>query len=62
MQPGRMRILQIGSTFLKNIPFMLADLLPGEERYGDAVLPTSLFDAVYFSSSQNYVVLNPILR
>ena len=38
---------------------MVADLLTGEKRYEDGLLTLCLFDAVYFNSDENYVILNP---
>ena len=55
----RVGIFCIGGLTLKNLRFMVADLLPGEKRYEDGLLPMSLFDSIYFNNEKSYVILNP---
>ena len=59
MRPCRIGTFGINGLTLRNVRFMVADLLPGEERYEDGLLPVTLFDAIYFNNDQSYVILNP---
>ena len=40
---------------------MVADLMTGEKRYEDGLLPLCVFEAIYFNNDENYVILNPSL-
>ncbi len=59
MRPCRIGTFRIDGLTLRNVRFMVAGLLPGEERYEDGLLPVSLFDAIYFNNEESYVILNP---
>jgi len=50
-----------GEAGLRGVEVMLAELLTGETRFEDGLLPTYLFEAIYFDCQQNYVLLNPRL-
>lgn len=51
--------LQVGEVKLHNLRFIVADVLPGEKRYEDGLLPLTLFDAVYFNNEESVIILNP---
>ena len=38
----RVRVFRIGDVILKNLRFMMAELLPGERRYEGGLLPLTL--------------------
>ncbi len=46
---------------LRNVRWMLAEVLPGENRFESGILPLNLFDSIYFNSEESFVVLNPSL-
>ncbi len=56
----RVGIFRIGGLTLKNLRFMVVDLLPGEKRFEDGLLPMRLFDSIYFNNEKSYVILNPV--
>lgn len=55
----RVGTFPIGGLTFKNLRFMVSDLLPGEQRYEDGLLPMSLFDSIYFNNERSCVILNP---
>ncbi len=60
-QPVRMgiyRTLKVGRETLRDVPMAV---LGRTERREDGLLPTHIFDAVYFNNRDGYVVLNPKL-
>ncbi|HZR29414.1 MAG TPA: aspartyl protease family protein [Terriglobales bacterium] len=48
VQQGRLRELQIGSVILHDLPAGVVESLGEEEAGVDGLLPTNLFDSVYF--------------
>jgi len=61
LQPCRIGGFQIGGHFLANLRVILAETLPGEQRFEDGLLPLRMFAAVYFNNAGNYVILDPVL-
>jgi predicted aspartyl protease len=61
MQTGRVDSLTVGSETLHNVVAMSPAIDPGE-RIGDGLLPTMLFDTVYVSNREGFVVLNPRMK
>jgi hypothetical protein len=59
--PCRLRVFRVGDVSLRNVRWMLAEVLPGENRFESGILPLNLFDSIYFNSEESFVVLNPSL-
>lgn len=63
MQVGHIRELTVGSEKLHDLTVGLPDVQAADaERVEDGVLPTALFNAVYFNNSGGFVVFNPKLE
>jgi predicted aspartyl protease len=58
MQVGRIGTLTVGSQQLHDLAAALPATDP-REQIGDGLLPTSLFESVYFNNRQGFVVFNP---
>lgn len=57
---GRLRKLQIGNEEFSGLPARLVNNRAGAEwRSETGLVPASLFRAIYFNNSQNFVILNP---
>lgn len=57
---GRLRKLQIGNEKFSGLPARLVDnRAAAEGRIETGLVPASLFRAIYFNNSQNFVILNP---
>jgi predicted aspartyl protease len=54
----RVRSLQLGPVKLVDLPVAVLAVQPG--RIEDGLLPTSLFQRVYFNQRRGYVLLNPL--
>jgi len=61
MQVGRLDQLKIGSQRFQDIAVALSSL-DSDERYGDGLLPTTLFRSLYVNSREFFVVFNPKVR
>ena len=55
----RVRNLQLGPVKFADLPVTLVSGQAGEGRIEDGLLPTSLFQRVYFNQRRGYVILNP---
>ncbi len=58
-EPGRISIFRIGSKTLGNLSVLLTPARENEHRWENGLLPTSLFQAIYFNHESGYVILNP---
>lgn len=56
---GRVRSLQLGPVKLVDLPVAVVTGQTGAGRIEDGLLPTSLFQRVYFNQRRGYVILNP---
>jgi hypothetical protein len=57
---GILRHLRLADLVLDSVPVRLVDLESHCEPFPEhAILPTILFDSVYFNSRENFVILNP---
>jgi hypothetical protein len=61
LRPCRVGGFRIGNHSLANLRVILAETLPGEQRFEDGLLPLRMFAAVYFNNAGNYVILDPVL-
>lgn len=55
----RVRRLQLGPVKLVDLPATVVTEQAGAGRIEDGLLPTSLFQRVYFNQRQGYAILNP---
>lgn len=61
VQQRRVRSLQIGSVKFSDLPLIaMAAEQAGVGRIEDGLLPTSLFQRVYFNHRRGYLILNPV--
>ena len=58
-EPGRISIFRIGSKSLGSLSVLLTPARENEHRWENGLLPTSLFQAIYFNHQSGYVILNP---
>jgi predicted aspartyl protease len=57
---GRLRKLQTGNEKFSGLPARMVNNRAGAEgRFETGLVPASLFRAIYFNNSQNFVILNP---
>ncbi len=60
VQQRRLRSFPLSRTTLYDLPVMLMKTAPGgAERSEDGLLPTSLFERIYFNHRKSYLILNP---
>ena len=58
MRAAYLRTLQIGSARFSKLPVALVEAPGAEDRFGDGLLPTSLFRSIFFNNKEGYVLLN----
>ena len=57
---GQLAALRLGQLTLRGVPVAtMAGEPDADGRYGDGLLPTSLFDALFVNVRERYIVLNP---
>jgi hypothetical protein len=60
VQQRRLRSFQLSRTTLYDLPVMLMTAAPADaERSEEGLLPTSLFERIYFNHRKSYLILNP---
>lgn len=60
VRSGILPSIHIGSQTLLNLPVaIISNRTANEERIEDGLLPTSLFDSIYFNDKERFVILNP---
>ena len=59
VEPARISILRVGTESLGNLPVRLTRARENERRWENGLLPTRLFQAIYFNHEAGYVILNP---
>ena len=59
MEPGRISIFRVGSKTIGNLSVRLTPVRQNEHRWENGLLPTSLFQAIYFNHEAGHVILNP---
>ena len=55
---GMVRVLSLGDTRLRNVPALLVEKL-AQESSVDGLLPTCLFQTVYFNNREGYAIVSP---
>lgn len=58
---GMVRVLSLGDTRLRNVPALLTEKL-AQESTVDGLLPTCLFQTVYFNNREGYAIVSPSSR
>jgi predicted aspartyl protease len=61
MKVGRLDQLKVGSQRFQDISVALSSL-DSSDRYGDGLLPTALFHALYVNNRESFIVFNPKAR